>query len=339
MANDVPMQGWGLWTGLGRSPFLADVRPEDRDPRRFLATLVIGLPVAILASIAGWIVVAAPYAIFSGIGDKGLAALGDVGELMKNVREQNLSIAALRLFVTVATNQLFLLVFVAVAAALGGRALRRYLTVASKFRWRLLVGGMILAAFALAPAVLADHAFADDHDVVPIIAIANDWFGRLAYLAASLIFIPAALAEELMFRGWVMRQVSSVTRRPSLLLLFTGLVFAALHFDFSPDTFLTRAIMGAGFAYMTLRLGGVEFAAGVHAANNILIVLFVQQFGAAQRASATGLSIEALISEAITLIVYIGLAEAVVRIGPLARLLGVQARELSPVAAASAPLG
>ena len=34
--------------------------------------------------------------------------------------------------------------------------------------------------------------------------------------------------------------------------------------------------MGAGFAYMTLRLGGIEFSTGVHAANNLLIVLFIQ---------------------------------------------------------------
>jgi membrane protease YdiL (CAAX protease family) len=122
-------------------------------------------------------------------------------------------------------------------------------------------------------------------------------------------------------------------------MLSTGLVFSALHFDFSPDGFITRVAMGVGLAYMTLRLGGVELAAGVHAANNITIVLFVQQFGPVATDDGSGLSVEVLLSDLVLLAGYVGLAEAVVRIGPLSRLLGVRAGDLSPVAAESAPLG
>lgn len=336
MTNGVRMQGWGTWSGLSRSPFLADVGPEDRDPRRIATTLALGLAVGILASIAGWIVVVAPYAVLSGDGGRGLAALGDIARLIQNTHDQTLAVVVLRLLFTVATNQLFLLVFVAVAAALAGRALKRYLTAAATFRWRLLAAGLVLGMAALIPAVIAEHTFGAVS--TPVTAISNDWVGRLAYLVASVVFIPAALAEELMFRGWLMRQISASTRRPSLLLLFTGVVFAALHFDFDPTAFITRATMGAGLAYMTLRLGGVELAAGVHAANNIMIVLFIEQLGGTQAVSETGLSIDLFVSNALTMAVYVGLAEAVARIAPLSRLLGVQPRDLSPGGAATAPL-
>jgi membrane protease YdiL (CAAX protease family) len=337
VTNGVPTQGWRLWTGLGRSPFLGDLRAEDRDPRRLVATLVIGLSVAILASIAGWIVVVAPFAILSGAGDRGLAALGDIGLLMKNPQDQSLAVAVLRLLVATGTDGLTMLVFVAVAAALAGRALKRYATAAPTVRWRLLAAGVVLAIIALVPAVAADRATGGDGASLPLMAVAKGWDGRLIYAAASLLLIPAAFAEELVFRGWLVRQFAALTRRPSLLLLSSGLVFSAIHLDFSPEGFLTRLAMGAGLAYMTLRLGGVELAAGVHAANNIMIVLFVQQLGPLTDSGAADSIVQVLASDLVMLLVYVGLAEAVARIGPLSRLLRVEPRELSPLAAAPAP--
>jgi membrane protease YdiL (CAAX protease family) len=338
VTNGVPMQGWGLWGGLGRSPFLADVGPEDRDPRRLAMTVVIGLSVALLASIAGWIVVVAPFALLSGLGDRGLTALGDVGLLMRDSHPQGLAVAVLKLLIATGTDALCMLVFVAVAAALAARALKRYATAAPTFRWRLLAAGVIVAMVTLAPAVLADRASSGDTAMPPLLAIAKGLDGRLVYAAASLLLVPAALAEELVFRGWLLRQFAALTRRPSMLLFGTAFVFSAIHFDFSPDGFITRLAMGAGLAYMTLRLGGVELAAGVHAANNIMIVLFIEQLGP-EAGGGGGLTLAVLVSDAVMLAGYVGIAEAVARIGPISRLLGVQAREISPDAAASAPLG
>jgi len=56
-----------------------------------------------------------------------------------------------------------------------------------------------------------------------------------------------------------------------------GLLFSAMHLpDLDPTAFVARALMGVGFCYMTLRTGGIEFSTGAHAANNILLILFVQ---------------------------------------------------------------
>ena len=206
MANGVPMQGWGMWTGLARSAFLADVGPRDRDPRRLFATLAVGLAVAITASIAGWIVIMAPAAIVSGAGAKGLVALGEIALTMADPHAQTLPLAVLWLLVTASSDALFLVVFVAVAAAMAGRGLRRYVTAAPRFRWRLLAAGVVLAMIALTPAVLADRAMSGETGAPPILAIAPAWDERLFYVAAALLLIPAAIAEELAFRGWLLRQ-------------------------------------------------------------------------------------------------------------------------------------
>jgi membrane protease YdiL (CAAX protease family) len=86
----------------------------------------------------------------------------------------------------------------------------------------------------------------------------------------------AAAAEEVVFRGWLLKQMGAFTRNPALLIAINGLLFSAIHFDPNLDAFLVRLAMGVGLAWMTLRLGGIEFAIGAHAANNIVILLFIQ---------------------------------------------------------------
>ena len=243
--------------------------------------------------------------------------------------------AVLRLLVTAASDAIFLVVFVAVAAAVSGHDLKRYFTAAPAFRWRLLGLGLVLAMVALTPAVLTDRAMSGDAGAPPILSVASAWDGRMFYIAASALLIPAAIAEELVFRGWLMRQFAAFSRRPSLLVVGTGLAFSAVHLDFSPDGFITRAVMGAGLAYITLRLGGIELAAGVHAANNIMIVLFIQQLGPATAVGNATLTAGSLIADAAMLAGYVAIAEAIARIGPLARALHVTPTQISPGAVGS----
>jgi hypothetical protein len=116
-------------------------------------------------------------------------------------------------------------------------------------------------------------------------------------------------------------------------------VFSAAHLDFGADGFLTRLLMGAGFAYMTLRLGGIEFSTAAHAANNILIVLFVQPLTLQSPAAASGLSMGSLLEDVAMAAGYIAITEAVVRLGPLRRWAGVKLKDISPPAANAASLG
>ena len=102
-----------------------------------------------------------------------------------------------------------------------------------------------------------------------------------------------------------------------VLIVFTAIVFSVLHRDFSPDGFVSHVLMGVGFAYMTLRLGGIEFSAGAHAANNILVVLFVEPLTLGASDAGAGLSLTTLAGDAAIFAGYILIAEMVARLPQL----------------------
>ena len=250
------MQVWDAWAGLGRSAFIADVGPRDLDPKRLLVTLALGIAVACVAAMAGWILIMAPEAILTGHGGDGLRGLGAAAIPITDFHLGGLWLTVVRLLVATSSDSVFLLAFVAVAAAVAGHDLKRYWTAAPRIRWRLIAGGTVLAMIVLAPAVAAERLLYSGPEPVPLEAVSHHLLGRLAYIVATLLLIPAAAAEELFFRGWLMRQMATLSRRPSLIIGLTALIFSAMHLDFSADGFLTRVLMGAGLGYMTLRLGG-----------------------------------------------------------------------------------
>ncbi|MGH7023200.1 MAG: lysostaphin resistance A-like protein [Caulobacteraceae bacterium] len=315
-----------VWRGLGWSAFLADITPRDRDPARIAATIVAGACVGLVASVACWILVLAPYTFMIGLGREGLQGLGKVALMFEDSRVHDLGITLLRLVESTATDGVFPLAFVSLAAIMTGRPFQHYVTAAARVRWRLLLLGLALSAVAMAPLVLAGRLTVAHP--APIVGIAPTLAGRAVYVVAAALLIPSAAAEELMFRGWLMRQLAAFTRRPGVLIFATAIAFSAAHSDFTPDAFLTHALMGAGFAYMTLRLGGLELSTGAHAANNILFVLFVEPFSIQGPVpdAAAGLWFGDLGLVA----GYIAVTEAIVRVEPLRLWAGVKGSEVAP---------
>ena len=327
------MIGEGVWLGLGRSAFVADVTVRDRDPARIAATVIAGACVGLVASVACWILVLVPYTLLVGLGREGLLGLGKVALMFKDADAHDLGITVLRLVESTATDGAFPLAFVALAATITSRPFIHYVTAARRIRWRLVLVGLGLSFVAMAPLVIASRLSAGGAPPAPILDIAPTLAGRCVYVLAALLLIPAAAAEELMFRGWLLRQVAAFTRQPGVLIFVTALAFSAAHFDFSPDAFLTRTLMGAGLAYMTLRLGGIELSTGAHAANNILFILFIEPLNPAAADQAAGAPAGVLIGDLILVIGYVLIAEAAARYGPLRRWAGVDAAEVAPPSA------
>ncbi len=229
-------------------------------------------------------------------------------------------------------NGVGLLAFVASAAALRGQALIRMATAARKVRWRLFLVGGVLAAVLLAPEAILDRMSNPGPVLTHGAGASGLVFGGL-YLIATLSLIPATWIEELLFRGWLLRSLATMTRRPSVLIFAPALMFAGIHtYDLTVAGLLVRTLMGAAFAYMTLRLGGIELAAGAHAANDLLIVWFVESLQDAARPTTGGFGATELLFQVGICLGYVLIAEAVVRVGFLRRLAGVEARDLSPSA-------
>jgi len=166
--------------------------------------------------------------------------------------------------------------FIAVAARIDRRSRLSFLTVAPRFRWRLVCLGLAVATPILGVSVIMAYLTGDAAQP-PILTPGVPVWARLTYVAASAVFLClAALAEEMLFRGWLLQQTAVFVRRVALLLALNGLLFSLAHADPNLGSFLIRAAMGAAWAWVVLRTGGLEFALGAHLANNLLVSLFVK---------------------------------------------------------------
>jgi hypothetical protein len=168
---------------------------------------------------------------------------------------------------------------VAFASLLAGRiAFRRpmssFLTPAAPFRPALLLLGALVFAVLVALAMAADPLIGGEALDPPILDAAYPAADRLLYaLASVLLLLFAAAAEEVIFRGVLLQVTGAFTRNVLLLALINGLLFSAIHIDFDPASFIARTLLGAAFTWTVLKLGGLEFAIGAHAANNIVLSL------------------------------------------------------------------
>ncbi len=331
------MNAHGVWAGLAESVFLAGVEDRERDPRRLSLSVLGGVGLALVAAISAILLIMAVYAIVTGLGGRGFAGLDDVETAFVDSRSADAGLTILRLVIAAVVDGGFWVVFVAAVALMMRLPLLLYVTVAAQVRWRLLLVAMVLSAAALAPLVVAEWLLGPQ-TAAPVLAVSPLPGPRVLYALSTLLLIPAAAAEELFFRGWLLRQTSVLLRRPAVLVAVTALVFSAAHLDFTPDAFLTRALMGAGFAYMTLRLGGIEFATGVHAVNNMVIALFLQPLDYDQPAGAA-FSAFSLVQDMALVGTYVLITELVARLPALRRLAGVRMEEISPSHDVSAHFG
>jgi membrane protease YdiL (CAAX protease family) len=326
----------GAWmSGLSDSAFIADLGPRERSAWRFLATLLVGLFGGALAALVVGVVMVFAAAFATGMFN------GDPTVVRHNFNAlldgQTSSTGAILLMaVTAITNGTLAVAFVGFAALFADRQAQNYVTVAPQVRWSLLAWGLIASALVIGPIVWLGQALDPHAPPPPLLSLNHTLPGQIGYAVASiLLLVLAAAAEEVVFRGWLLRQSAAVTRNPFVLMALNGVLFSAVHGEFAPDAFLTRAVMGAGFVYMTLRTGGIEFSTGAHAANNIIIVLLLEPLSLKPTPS-TGLSADALLQDAFLLLSYLALTELTVRFGPLRRLTGVDRVPLPEASAAAA---
>lgn len=267
-----------IFEAMRESRFLADLTPYDRDARR----LAVAVPVGVLAAVAAAVLGAASacllvMVVVSGLdGAPAAAALFSVFDQPARAETEGLASLFL-LSVLAGVNGAAALAFVAVSAGLSHRPIRRYAVAGGVFRTRLLVAGLVLVGVVMVALVIAAASLGAGAPTPPILALASTTVGRATYAGfAIMLLVIAAAAEEIVFRGWLLKHAGAFTRSPAILMAVNGLLFALIHFDPNPGAFLIRAAMGAGLTWMTLRTGGIELAIGAHAANNIVILLLLR---------------------------------------------------------------
>ncbi|MCA6470886.1 MAG: CPBP family intramembrane metalloprotease [Chitinophagaceae bacterium] len=79
--------------------------------------------------------------------------------------------------------------------------------------------------------------------------------------------------EELIFRGYILQGLHTRLQNTTALIFVNGLLFGLLHIGYGLESFLSSWIFGVAFALIVIFQKRIEFVAGAHNANNLLLSL------------------------------------------------------------------
>lgn len=315
-----------LMETVRRSRFLADLSPLDHDLRRTALVIPVGILTGAVTGLLGALLSILAYMlIVSGL--DGAAAATDLFQVFSrtDLRELTGRQSLFILAVLAGMNLGAAIGFVLAAGAIHRRRLRDYVNDGQPMRWRLVVGGLVLVGAVMALAISGAVVIAGQALEPVILRVSPNLVGRSLYaIIAIALLILASAAEELVFRGWLLKQSAAYIRNPFALMALNGLLFAAIHLDPNLDAFLFRAAMGAGLTWMALRVGGIELGIGAHAANNVVIVLLLRPI-TLQPDAAREFQVGVVASAVAVLAGLIGLTELWMRWPALRRWTGLSA--------------
>lgn len=199
--------------------------------------------------------------------------------------------------------------FLFVLRRLYGLPMMSWITSWPRFSGRLFFAGVVVCAIGLTPGILLAPLFEPDPFELPILQSPSLGM-QAAYVLALLAFIPLQAGfEEVVFRGFLLRMMAGLTRNLPLILAVNAVLFAALHEI--PDTGVALAIGASAvvWCWAALRLGGLEFAIGAHAANNVIVGVI----WTAMNSPVEPLTPIDLISEAIAILITLAGIELIAR--------------------------
>ncbi|MDQ3095207.1 MAG: CPBP family intramembrane metalloprotease [Actinomycetota bacterium] len=94
--------------------------------------------------------------------------------------------------------------------------------------------------------------------------------GVMAFVVIVLLTTPfQAAGEEYVFRGLLLKGFGATGLPVAVCCVLTGLLFATAHLQFDPPLFADRVLLGAAFAWLTVRTGGLEAGIAIHAVKNM----------------------------------------------------------------------
>ncbi|MFY7733747.1 MAG: CPBP family intramembrane glutamic endopeptidase, partial [Bacteroidia bacterium] len=79
--------------------------------------------------------------------------------------------------------------------------------------------------------------------------------------------------EEILVRGYFLQGLHLRIKNMAMLIIVNGLIFGVLHFGYGIESFLSSWIFGIVFAIIVVLQNRIEFVAGAHNANNLLLSL------------------------------------------------------------------
>jgi membrane protease YdiL (CAAX protease family) len=165
----------------------------------------------------------------------------------------------------------------AAAGAMMPEERSRIFSIAGRMRWREVgLGAGWWSLLVIGPALAG--AFLSGETPTPL-AWLSAWRGQdiALVLSVGLVgFAAQTLAEEALFRGFLLRQSARLGWRPAALIALNASLFAAIHWPGGAELMAFAGLSGAVFAIVTLARGGIEAAWGGHLVQNLAagVVLF-----------------------------------------------------------------
>lgn len=285
------------------SPYVADPRPS-KPWLRLLA--LIGLSAAFL--LAATLLLGVAVALVAAGGGFDPALLQDsVPEGPDRLRGENAFMAVLAVSLGVMALSILL-----AAMIVYRKPARAFLWPQEGFALRKLWLGFAVMAL-IAAVSLPLYGLIDPSGPAPVLNGAYSVQSRIGYAAAAAVaLLIAATAEEVVFRGVLLRLLGAFTVRLTVICLANALLFSAIHLDPDPIAFVARALSGLVWTWAALRLGGIEFAIGAHWANNLAIALWVEPLSSAAM-PGQAMPPAALLFEGVTVLLVFVFIERVAR--------------------------
>ena len=316
------------WDGisLAGSPLLADI-----DPRRYSmwwrapVGFGVGLIGAVIAVVVVMVLVALVWALTAG--GHSLQQAVPIMQSYMNGKAPGYGATLAILVALCVINGGVALVTVVLASLVCGKSPFLSFSAVGPWRWRQLAIGLGLNLLLLAPVMAFDVWRGGSAAKFPLLNMSHSPAEVLIYLVVAVItLVIAAGAEELIFRGWFLRHSAGLLRLTWIFLPLNAVLFSAAHGDFDPNAFIDRSLAGLALGYMALRLGGIEFSTGAHAANNLLIVLFIEPLSLLTP-PPTAFNATSLVEGLLGLVLSIAGCELALRWTPLRRWMGPLGRQ------------
>ena len=268
-----PASASSLIAAAARSPLFA----QPRDPKRWLR-LAQFLGLAVVFGLIATIIAAVPMVPFLLTGSLDLATFGqsEIADGPDRLNGESLLTALVSL-------NLFGMALGALLAAciVYKRKPRDFLWPGRRFEVRQFLVGLIVMGVIAAVLVIPTVVLGDDPWNPPVLDPAYSAASIAIYIGVAVVgLLFAAFAEEILFRGVLLRVTGGFIRSIPVVLVLNGVLFSAVHLDPDPVAFVARTIMGITWTWAALRLGGLEFAVGAHLSNNLIITLWLEPLSA-----------------------------------------------------------
>jgi len=164
-----------------------------------------------------------------------------------------------------------LITFLIAAKVLHKRPIMSFISVGNKLIWKHYFGGFLIwtILMLLYGSIISDFKLFDDFG------------GKVTTSQFVLLFLSGFISlgiqtffEEIMIRGYILQGLHLRIKRFLLLILLNSLIFGLLHFGYGLGSFLSSWVFGISMVVMVIFQNRIEFASGVHNANNLIISLF-----------------------------------------------------------------